>query len=196
MMKNSITSYERGVESKQSPQSKDALIRGLLLRLRRIAMTAVILGSFFFSLSVSAQTIPILTFDSFEKYLKPTSDTVFVINFWATWCKPCVEELPYFEKLNENYKTKKVKVLLVNIDFRSQYEMKVKPFVQKNKLKSEVIFLDMQGDNGIIDKVNPAWQGTIPATTIIHASSQTKKFFEKQFTYEELENIIKPLIKM
>lgn len=144
----------------------------------------------------SLPSIPIVPFDSFEKYLKPGSDSIYVINFWATWCKPCVEELPHFEKLHENYQNKKVKVLLVNIDFRSQYESKVVPFVKKHKLKSKVIMLDTQGSNDFIDKVSPQWQGTIPATTLIHASSQTRKFFEKQFTYAELENIVKPLIKM
>lgn len=145
---------------------------------------------------ISAQSVPIYTFDAFEKFLKPESDTVYVINFWATWCKPCVEELPHFEKLTENYKDKKVKVLLVNIDFRSQYEKKVVPFVQKNKLKSQVMMLDTQGDNGFIDKVSTAWQGTIPATVIVQASSKTNKFYEKQFTYDQLETIVKPLIKM
>jgi len=150
-----------------------------------------------FSFVSSAQIVPVLTFDVFQKHLQPANDndTVYVINFWATWCKPCVEELPAFEKLNETYANQKVKVLLVSIDFRSQYEKQVVPFVQKNKLKSQVMLMDAQGDNDFIDKVNPAWQGTIPATTVIQASSKTNKFYEKQFTFEELENIIQPLIK-
>jgi len=146
--------------------------------------------------SVSSQSIPILTFAAFERYLHPASDSVYVINFWATWCKPCVAELPNFEKLNENYKAKKVKVLLVSIDFKSQYKNKVVPFVKKNQLKAEVVLLDTQGDNSFIDKVHPEWQGTIPATTVIHASTQTRRFYERSFSYEELENIVKPLIKM
>lgn len=155
-----------------------------------------LLGYLFLSSTTSAQSIPILTFDSFEKYLHPTSDTIYVINFWATWCKPCVEELPAFEKLHETYKDKKVKVMLVSLDFRSLYEKKVVPFVAKNELKSDVLLLDTQGDNSFIDKVNPKWQGTIPATTIKQGSSGTDKFYERQFTFAELENIIKPLIKM
>lgn len=149
-----------------------------------------------FSVSSTAQSIPILTFDSFEKFLKPENDSVYVINFWATWCKPCVEELPGFEKLNTVYKDKKVKVLLVSLDFKSSYKNRLVPFVEKNKLQSEVILLDTQGNNDFIDKVDPSWQGTIPASVFIQSSSNTKKFFERQFTYEQLENIVKPLIKM
>lgn len=158
--------------------------------------TRVFILMIFFTQTASAQTIPILTFDSFKKYLQPSSDSVYVINFWATWCKPCVEELPAFEKLNETYKNQKVKVLLVSLDFKSQYDKKVVPFVKKNKLNSEVIMLDTQGDNSFIDKVSPQWQGTIPATAFVHIGTSTKNFFEKQFSYEQLENIVKPLIKM
>lgn len=146
------------------------------------------------SLSLTAQTVPILTFDSFEKYLKPTSDTIYVINFWATWCKPCVAELPSFEKLNESYKNKKVKVILTSLDFKSQYD-KVVAFTQKNKMKSQVILLDSGGSNSFIDKINASWEGTIPATLVIQSSSNTRKFFAQPFTYEQLEKIIKPLIK-
>lgn len=150
----------------------------------------------FFSLNACAQSIPIITFDSLEKYLKPNNDTIYVINFWATWCKPCVEELPNFEKLHSTYKDKKVKVMLVSLDFKSNYKSRLVPFVEKNKLQSEVILLDTKGNNDFIDKVSPTWQGTIPATTFVQGSSNTNKFFERQFTYEQLEDIVKPLIKM
>ncbi len=149
---------------------------------------------FFIQQKTVAQNIPVLTFGQFEKYLHPKSDTIYIINFWATWCKPCVEELPVFEKMHQEYLNKKVKVLLVSLDFKSQFEKKVVPFVKKNELKSTVILLDTQGDNQFIDKVNPQWQGTIPATAVIQSSSKTNLFFEQQFTYSDLEKIIKPLI--
>jgi len=95
------------------------------------------------------------------------NDTTYVINFWATWCAPCVKELPYFEKLNQKYTDKKVKVILVSQDFSKQLEKKLKPFLEKNKLQSEVLVLIDPDANSWIDKVNPAWSGAIPATVII-----------------------------
>src|SRR5471030_2436347 len=71
--------------------------------------------------------------DDLMKRIANKSDTTYVINFWATWCAPCVKELPAFEKLNENYKDKKVKVLLVSMDFKQDYEKKLIPFVRKKK---------------------------------------------------------------
>ncbi len=52
-----------------------------------------------------------------EKVIRPANDTLYVVNFWATWCKPCVAELPYFEEAGEKYKSEKIKVLLVSLDF-------------------------------------------------------------------------------
>jgi thiol-disulfide isomerase/thioredoxin len=62
------------------------------------------------------------------------SDTTYVINFWATWCKPCVEEIPHFEKLYATYKNQKVKVIMVSCDFKKQLETRVIPFVQNKKM--------------------------------------------------------------
>jgi len=133
-------------------------------------------------------------FSEIEHLFSPQNDTTYVINFWATWCSPCVEELPYFEYLNKTYQDQKVKVVLISLDFEKQIETKLKPFIQKQKLMSEVIAL-VDGDyNNWIDKVNPNWDGALPATFIIKGEEQ--KFhlgvFEK---YNDLESIVKSFIK-
>lgn len=134
--------------------------------------------------------IPVHDFKSFEPLLYLNNDTTYVVNFWATWCKPCVAELPYFEKLQEEYKDKKVKVLLVSLDFSTQIEKKLVPFMEKRKLKSEVIVLDDPDANGWIDKVNPKWSGAIPATVIYQGKK--RGFFEQSFeNYEDLVAVMK-----
>jgi thiol-disulfide isomerase/thioredoxin len=107
------------------------------------------------------------------------------VNFWATWCKPCVKELPAFEKLNEVYANDKVKVLLVSLDFIKHFETKVKPFVAEKNLKSDVILLNDPRSNQWIDKVSKEWSGAIPATVIYRGKDRL--FYEGSFTYEELE---------
>lgn len=124
-----------------------------------------------------------------EPYLKKDNDTTYVVNFWATWCVPCVEELPNFEKLNAEYKDKKVKVLLVSIDFPKMAETKLLPFVKKNNLKSEVVLLNDPDANTWINKVDSTWSGAIPATIIYKGDK--RRFYEKSFSFEELENEVK-----
>ena len=101
-----------------------------------------------------------------KKYFQNKNDTTYVINFWATWCKPCVKELPYFEKIAWDYSDKNVKVLLVSLDFPDKIESQVIPFMEKNNIKSEVVLLDDPDANSWIPKVSPDWSGAIPATVI------------------------------
>lgn len=133
---------------------------------------------------------PIYTsFDQIAHILKYENDTTYVINFWATWCKPCVEELPYFEQLHKEYNDKKVKVILVSLDFAKQIQSKLVPFVKEQNLQSNVIAL-VDGDyNSWIDKVNPDWDGAIPVTMIYN--KKDRQFVSEQFeSYEDLESIL------
>lgn len=123
-------------------------------------------------------------FQEFEPLLHKQTDTTYIVNFWATWCSPCVAELPHFEKINQEFKNQKVKVLLVSLDFPKHKESRLLPFVTKNNLKSEVIFLNDPDANAWIDKVDPNWSGAIPFT-VIYNSGQ-RKYYEQSFDYEGL----------
>lgn len=123
------------------------------------------------------------------------SDTTYVVNFWATWCKPCVEELPHFEKLNATYKDKKVKVILVSCDFKKQLDSRVIPFVKSKNLQSDIRFMNETDPNVWIERVDSRFTGAIPATLIINGAQDFRFFKEGETTYEELETTIKPLIK-
>lgn len=133
--------------------------------------------------------IPVLNFEQFEKYLNIDDDNIHVVNFWATWCAPCVKELPYFEAVNAEYADKNVKVLLVSLDFNLK---KLNVFLAKNELKSQKVLLDDPDQNAWIPKVSPDWSGAIPATVIYGKGK--RKFYEKSFTKAELENELKNFI--
>jgi len=137
--------------------------------------------------------LDIYDFNGFKKFLTKKDDKIYVINFWATWCAPCVKELPYFEKLNTQFADKNVEVILVSLDFPHLYESKLKPFIVENHLKSKVIALDDVDMNAWIPQVNKDWSGSIPATIIY--KNDDSKFFEQSFTYESLENEILKYLK-
>ncbi len=115
-------------------------------------------------------------------------DTVYVVNFWATWCKPCVAELPNFEKLQATYKSKPLKVLLVSMDFESKYPA-VKAFAAKHQFKSEVLLVTRKSDQELIDGIDKEWSGALPGTLIVNAKKGIRKFEEREFTYEELNKL-------
>src|SRR4051812_11263263 len=90
------------------------------------------------SFAVNAQHARVIKITDLEKRIKNNSDTTYIINFWATWCAPCIKELPDFDSINVAYKQKKVKVILVSMDFKEDLETKLLPFMKKRKIKSEV----------------------------------------------------------
>ncbi|AWI27252.1 hypothetical protein HYN49_09410 [Flavobacterium pallidum] len=137
--------------------------------------------------------VPAYDFKSLEYFLNKKNDTTYVVNFWATWCAPCVAELPHFEKLNALYKNRKVKVLLVSLDMRKKIESNLIPFIKRKNLKSDVIFLDDLNANEWIGKVDAGWSGAIPATVIFNKTE--RKFYEQSFTFDALENELKQIIR-
>ncbi|WP_345951166.1 TlpA disulfide reductase family protein [Mucilaginibacter sp. PAMB04274] len=115
-------------------------------------------------------------------------DTVYVVNFWATWCAPCVAELPYFEKLQATYKSKPLKVLLVSMDFESKLQA-VKTFARTHKLASEVFLATRKSDQEMIDGIDKEWSGALPGTLIVNGKKGIRKFQEQEFTYDELNKL-------
>ena len=138
---------------------------------------------------VEADEIQVFNFQQFEQYLDGKFDKTYVVNFWATWCKPCVDELPAFEKLNAAYRDRNVEVLLVSLDFSNHLKSKVLPFINRNNIRSEVVILDDPDQNTWIPKVSEEWSGAIPATLIYNSNS--REFYEQSFTYDELEKALK-----
>ena len=141
----------------------------------------------------SNDTIEIVDFDGLYGKIDLSVDKTYVINFWATWCAPCVKELPYFEEVNKQSKDNNTEVILVSLDFPSQIESKLKPYLKKNKIKSKVILLDDSKINTWVPKVSERWDGGIPATLIVNSSNYN--FYPKPFEKEELFNEINKVIK-
>jgi thiol-disulfide isomerase/thioredoxin len=144
--------------------------------------------------NAAAQDTRIIKLPELEKLLNPESDTTYVINFWATWCKPCIKELPHFDALEESFPGSRLKVILVSLDFRRQYETVLLPYVSKNKVKSQVLLIDEPDYNSWIDKVDPSWSGAIPATLIVNKKSGIRKFYEREFTRDEINETVKTLL--
>jgi thiol-disulfide isomerase/thioredoxin len=140
-----------------------------------------------------AQNIQAMSMDEIIRK-NSSKDTVYIINFWATWCAPCVQELPEFNDLKARYEGKNVKVLLVSLDFKEDYPMKLGTFLQRKRITPEVVWLTDTNPNEFIPKVDNSWGGSIPATLIIHTGSGFKKFIEGQVSEKQVNGIVKKLI--
>jgi thiol-disulfide isomerase/thioredoxin len=145
--------------------------------------------------SKDSLAIPIYNYDELRPLLWKDNDTTYVVNFWATWCVPCVQELPYFVELNSLYKDEAFKLVLVSLDFKKDYVKKLQPFVVERALGPHVLVLEDDHANDWIEDIDPTWSGSIPATLVFRGKERT--FYERTFHHvEELEDIVKPFLNL
>lgn len=131
---------------------------------------------------------PIYNYDGLEPILNRKDDKTYIVNFWATWCKPCLAEMPDFQKTYAEQKKNNVELILVSLDMPSMWENRLIPYVMDHDLKGEVIILDDPKMNNWIPKVSKNWSGGIPATLIYN--KRKRAFFEQGLTYEELNTAL------
>lgn len=155
---------------------------------RALILLFLCVGTFGHLKAQDSASTPIVGFDYVEKLLKPkNNDTTYIINFWATWCRPCVKELPYITSLEKKYADKKIKVTLVSLDFKKNYG-KMLAFLKKRNITTSTVLLNAPDANAWIDKVDKSWTGSIPATIIFNSTK--REFYEKEFHEDELHKTI------
>lgn len=142
--------------------------------------------------TIQAQEIKKIKLAELEKIVNPKDDVTYIINFWATWCRPCVKELPYFERLQAKYANQKVKVILVAVE---DWEKKVKLFVKKKKIQTQVLLLDESKSDVWIPKVSKQWDGAIPVTLFINSKAGKRDFHQGDMTEAELNTKVKSILK-
>jgi len=151
-------------------------------------LLCVLALSAFFSISAQAGDIPSYNTGKLTERFSG-NDTVYIINFWATWCIPCVKELPEFDRLETYYSGKPVKILLVSFDFKESYPDKLDAFVKKRKLLPEVVWFNETNANEFIPKIENKWSGAVPATLIIDNRKKTRHFIEDTITFERIKEL-------
>lgn len=139
--------------------------------------------------SSDTDLVPIVDFDGLQAYIAEQDEEVIVVNFWATWCIPCVEELHFFEYAHRDYADKGVKVILASLDFKKAIESSLMRYIRDNDLQSDVVLLSDPRMSDWIDKVSPSWTGAIPATWVL--AGDQRGFHEGKFAaYDDLKDLI------
>lgn len=156
-------------------------------------MSKLFLASLLFvGVASYGQQAEIIKFDMLRDLLNEKGDKIHIINFWATWCGPCVKELPQFEALTAK-NNPSVKVTLISLDFADEIN-KVNSFINRRKMKSPVFLLDEIDYNSWIDQVESTWGGAIPATLFINQRTGQRKFVDRELKDDELEKVVESLI--
>ncbi len=135
-----------------------------------------------------SQEITEIDGDGIAVLSRNSNDTTYVINFWATWCSPCVKEIDFFEEVHSSFHDSKVKVILVSLDFPNQVERRLIPFLEDKEITAQVMLMTDLDYNSWIERVDKSWSGAIPATLIFNR--ERRVFLEQELTRDELfENV-------
>ena len=143
----------------------------------------------------NAETVVIKKVSS--KDIRTVMDTTtgpLIINFWATWCGPCIREIPWFDSIISK-KNIAVKLLLVNLDFATEHPKQLAAFVKKQEYKGEVVFLSETNANYFIPAIDKKWKGVIPASVFINNSKKYYQFFNQQLPPRRFELELDKLVQ-
>jgi thiol-disulfide isomerase/thioredoxin len=149
-----------------------------------------LIALFFAVNSLYSQAIAKWKIQDVVNYYSKNNDTVYVVNFWSTYCQPCIEEMPYLQSISKKYATKKVKLIFVSLDVKSFYPKKLKAFLKQHKISATCIWLNETNADVFCPTVDEKWSGAIPATIILHNKKGYKQFYEEQFTPRQFEEAL------
>ncbi|MBS1915917.1 MAG: TlpA family protein disulfide reductase [Bacteroidetes bacterium] len=144
-------------------------------------------------LSAQAQEIKKMKIDELANYIAQ-SDHPLIVNFWATFCGPCIREIPYFQVITEKYKEKNVELILVSLDLPSYYPSKISSFAKEKNIVSTIVWLDETNADYFCPKIDKKWSGGIPSTLFINNKKKYRQFFERQLTDLQVEQSIKNML--
>ena len=152
------------------------------------------IGFLLFSILSFSQDVLKIGESELKSMLSDPADKLHIINFWATWCGPCITEIPYFENVAREYENKNVDFVLASLDFPSQFDKKLLPFIKKHNIGLKVVLIEEVDYNKWMRDVNPDWQGNIPATLFFNNARKKSQFVSKPLEEKELREIIDAML--
>lgn len=144
---------------------------------RFIAIIAMLV----FSVTVAGQTIKKVKIEELGSYIKK-SDHPLVISFWATWCLPCIHEIPWLQAAIKQQQGKKVEYILVSLDFTEAYPHKIDAFAKQQKFEATLFWLDETDADHFCPRIDEKWSGGIPANLFVNNKTGYRKFIGRQLT--------------
>ena len=140
-----------------------------------------------------AQEIKKIKITELESYIS-RSDHPLIINFWATFCGPCVREIPYFQTVSAKYREEGVELLLVSLDLPNYYPQKIASFAKENHFQANIEWLNETNADYFCPLVDKNWTGGIPSTLFVNNKTKFRRFFERQLTEPQVDQNIKEMI--
>ena len=147
------------------------------------------------SLNINAQSVVKMSINDVQELINSKDDgTVLILNFWATFCKPCVAEIPDFISITAAEKSQKVKLILISLDDKNAYPKKLRAFARRNHFANNLAWLNETDADSFLPKIDPSWSGSIPATLFINKKTGARKFVEGEMNAIEFKKALVEII--
>ena len=155
-----------------------------------VLLTAI----FIFTGMAHAQEVPSYKIDQLDSLIKDSKHPM-IINFWATFCIPCIEEIPYFIHKTKEFQNQNVSLLLVSLDMEDYYPVRITNFATKHNFTAPIAWLNETDADLFCPRIDESWSGAIPATLFINNATGYRKFFEEQLSEKQLVMEIQSMLK-
>jgi len=146
-----------------------------------------------FAVFGNSQDIKSIKITDLEKTIEE-SKTPLIVNFWATFCVPCLEEIPYFQEITQQHKNENVSIVFVSLDMKEAYPAKVNEIAKRLKLDYPVVWLNETNADYFCPKIDTSWTGGMPSSLFVNNVTGYHKFFERPLSKDELQKEIQVMI--
>ena len=92
---------------------------------------------------------------------------VVLLNFWATWCPPCLVEFPEIVEIEKTYRERGLAVVSVSADSADRIESDLIPFLAKHAPEFPIYVMRTDDLDTFMQRIDPEWTGEVPATFFI-----------------------------
>lgn len=155
--------------------------------MKRMLILCLLLGVYAWS---TAQNLQKWKGSDIQQLLVNTNKEIVVMNVWATFCKPCVEEIPHFMNLAKTH-SDKVELILMSVDASEMFPNKLRRFIKKKRFQSATLgWLNETDANYFCPLLDSRWEGSIPATLIYDKKSGKRFFKEGSMSESELKEVL------
>jgi thiol-disulfide isomerase/thioredoxin len=135
------------------------------------------------------QTLKKMKIVELEDYIRHSNHPL-LVSFWATYCVPCLEEIPLFSDITDKYKREGMELLLVSLDMPKNYPEKILKFAIEKKFPKGIAWLQETDADYFCPKIDEQWSGAIPASLFVNNKIHFRKFFEQAISEKELEKAV------
>ena len=150
----------------------------------------------FLSFNSEAQKDPLYSvknwkIEDYEQFITNVKANIVVVNFWATFCRPCLRELPDIIRI---CKKENIMLMLVSVDTRSLFPRKLNLFVKQRNWNTPVAWLNETNADYFCPRVDAKWSGSIPATIIVNKKNGKRKFVEGDMNAKEFSKALEEVL--